>query len=62
VIISPWETQIGISAAVHLVLSGSNFNHPHEIALGPLRDDPFTGLVEDNQTYQPPTGTGLGIS
>ena len=61
VMISPWETQIGVSAAVHLVLSGSNFNHPHEIAPGSLKDDPFTGLVEDNGKYQPPIGPGLGI-
>lgn len=62
VIISPWETQIGVSAAVHLVLSGSNFNHPHEIAPGSLKDDPFQGLVEDNGIYQPPKGAGLGIT
>jgi L-alanine-DL-glutamate epimerase-like enolase superfamily enzyme len=62
VIISPWETQIGVSAAVHLVLSGVNFNHPHEIAPGSLRDDPFQGLVEDNGIYQPPKGAGLGIT
>lgn len=61
VIISPWETQIGVSAAVHLVLSGSNFNHPHEIELGSLKDDPFHGLVEEKGKYLPPTGIGLGI-
>lgn len=62
VMISPWETQIGVSAAVHLILSGSNFNHPHEIAPGSLRDDPFQGLVEDNGIYRPPKGAGLGIA
>lgn len=62
VIISPWETQIGVAAAVHLVLSGSNFNHPHELAPGSLRDDPFKGLVENNGVYIPPNGTGLGIT
>jgi L-alanine-DL-glutamate epimerase-like enolase superfamily enzyme len=62
VIISPWETQIGVSAAVHLVLSGSNFNHPHELAPGSLKDDPFKGLVEDNGVYLPPKGAGLGIT
>lgn len=62
VVISPWETQIGVSAAVHLVLSGSNFNHPHEIAPGSLKDDPFHGLVEDHGTYQPLKGAGLGIA
>jgi len=61
VIISPWETQIGISAAVHLILSGSNFNHPHEIASGSLKDDPYTGLVENNGNYQVPKGIGLGV-
>ncbi len=62
VIISPWETQIGVSAAVHLALSGSNFNHPHEIAPGSLRDDPFKGLVEDYGVYLPPKRGGLGIT
>jgi L-alanine-DL-glutamate epimerase-like enolase superfamily enzyme len=62
VVISPWETQIGVSAAVHLILSGSNFNHPHEIAPGNLIGDPFKGLVENNGLYNPPNGVGLGIS
>lgn len=61
VIISPWETQIGVSAAVHLVLSGLNFNHPHEIGPGSLKDDPFQGLVEDNGKYLVPNGAGLGV-
>ncbi len=39
VIISPWETQIRVLAAVHLILSGTNFNHPHEIAPGALKGD-----------------------
>jgi len=62
VFISPWETQIGISAAVHLVLSGPNFNHPHELAPGSLSNDPFQGLVEERGKYQPPKGPGLGIT
>ncbi|MGY5859745.1 MAG: enolase C-terminal domain-like protein [Candidatus Thorarchaeota archaeon] len=62
VVISPWETQIGVSAAVHLILSGSNFNHPHEIAPGAIKGDPFHGLVENTGVYLPPTGAGLGIS
>ena len=62
VLISPWETQIGVSAAVHLVLSGKNYNHPHEIAPGSLRGDPYQGLIENNGLYMPPTDTGLGIS
>ncbi len=62
VIISPWETQIGVAGAVHLVLSGTNFNHPHELAPGSLRDDPFRGLVEDNGVYLSPKGAGLGIT
>ncbi|MFW9925600.1 MAG: mandelate racemase/muconate lactonizing enzyme family protein [Candidatus Thorarchaeota archaeon] len=61
VMISPWETQIGVSAAVHLILSGSNFNHPHELAPGSLRDDPFKGLEVDNGIYLPPKGMGLGV-
>jgi len=62
VIISPWETQIGVSAAVHLVLSGSNFNHPHEIAPGSLKGDPYHGLEDSNGIYLPPKNVGLGVS
>ncbi len=62
VIISPWETQIGISGGVHLVLASSNFNHPHEIAPGSLKDDPFFGLEEHLGEYKLPHGPGLGIS
>jgi len=62
VIISPWETQIGVSAAVHIVLSGRNFNHPHEIAPGSLMGDPFQGLVENDGVYLPPKSAGLGIT
>jgi L-alanine-DL-glutamate epimerase-like enolase superfamily enzyme len=61
VVISPWETQIGVSAGVHLVLSGSNFNHPHEISTTELADDPVRGLVEDQGIIQPPNGPGLGV-
>ena len=62
VLISPWETQIGVSAAVHLILSGSNFNHPHEIAPGALIGDPYHGLENRNGIYLPPTGAGFGVS
>jgi L-alanine-DL-glutamate epimerase-like enolase superfamily enzyme len=62
VVISPWETQIGVSAAVHLVLSGANFNHPHEIGIHELADDPAQGLVEDQGIIQSPTGPGLGVT
>jgi L-alanine-DL-glutamate epimerase-like enolase superfamily enzyme len=61
VVISPWETQIGVSAAVHLVLSGTNFNHPHEIGTNELADDPVRGLVEDQGLISLPTGPGLGV-
>ncbi|MFX1332632.1 MAG: mandelate racemase/muconate lactonizing enzyme family protein [Promethearchaeota archaeon] len=61
VVISPWETQIGVSAAVHLVLSGSNFNHPHEIGTQELADDPMQGLIEDQGTILRPDGPGLGV-
>jgi L-alanine-DL-glutamate epimerase-like enolase superfamily enzyme len=62
VVISPWETQIGVSAGVHLVLSGSNFNHPHEIGTKELADDPVRGLVEDHGIIQSPRGPGLGVT
>ena len=61
VVISPWETQIGVSAAVHLVLSSKNFNHPHEIAPGALKGEPFHGLIENDGLYFPPTNAGLGV-
>jgi L-alanine-DL-glutamate epimerase-like enolase superfamily enzyme len=61
VVISPWETQIGVSAGVHIVLSGSNFNHPHEIGTKELADDPVRGLVEDTGIIQSPRGPGLGV-
>jgi L-alanine-DL-glutamate epimerase-like enolase superfamily enzyme len=62
VVISPWETQIGVSAGVHLILSGSNFNHPHEIGTKELADDPARGLVEAEGTIFPPVGKGLGVT
>ncbi len=61
VVISPWETQIGVSAGVHLILSGSNFNHPHEISTTELADDPVQGLIEDQGIITPPSGPGLGV-
>ena len=61
VVISPWETQIGVSAGVHLILSGSNFNHPHEIGINELADDPIRGLSEEQGTIHPPVGSGLGV-
>jgi L-alanine-DL-glutamate epimerase-like enolase superfamily enzyme len=62
VIISPWETQIGVSAAVHLALSRKNFNHPHEISPDSLKGDPFQGLVASKGIYYPPVGNGFGVS
>ena len=62
VMISPWETQIGIAGAIHLILSGTNFNHAHEIGPGALRDDPFYGLEEHLGEYTVPSKPGLGIS
>jgi L-alanine-DL-glutamate epimerase-like enolase superfamily enzyme len=62
VIISPWETQIGISGGIHLAVASSNFNHAHEIAAGSLEDDPFFGLEEHLGEYRLPHGPGLGIN
>lgn len=61
VFISPWETQIGIAAAVHLILSGANFNLAHEIGPGALKDDPFKGLVYSRGRYLPTHNPGFGI-
>ncbi|MHA1961995.1 MAG: mandelate racemase/muconate lactonizing enzyme family protein [Candidatus Thorarchaeota archaeon] len=62
VLISPWETQIGVAAGVHLILSSSNFNHPHETGTRELKNDPIQGLEEEMGVIQPPTGPGLGVS
>jgi o-succinylbenzoate synthase len=61
VLISPWETQIGLAAALHIVFSSPNFNHPQGIGLGALQDDPVTGLHQKKGTFQIPTAPGLGI-
>ncbi len=62
VVISPWETQIGQSAGIHLILSTSNFNHPNDLGLNGLQDDPTSGLVEEQGIIHVPKGPGLGIS
>ncbi|UCE10857.1 MAG: hypothetical protein JSW61_02720 [Candidatus Thorarchaeota archaeon] len=62
VLISPWETQIGVAAGVHLIISSSNFNHPHETGIRELKNDPIQGLKEEMGIIQPPTGSGLGVS
>ncbi|MFX0107573.1 MAG: mandelate racemase/muconate lactonizing enzyme family protein [Candidatus Hodarchaeota archaeon] len=62
VLISPWETQIGIAAAVHLALSASNFTHPHEISPRSLMNDPVHGLKEVQGRIRVPEGAGLGVS
>ncbi len=62
VVISPWETQIGQSAGVHLILSTSNFNHPNDLGLNGLQDDPTSGLIEEQGIIHVPKGPGLGIT
>jgi o-succinylbenzoate synthase len=61
VLISPWETQIGIAAALHIAISARNFKYPQELSLGALRDDPTSGLQQLQGTLQIPTEPGLGI-
>lgn len=62
VLITPWETQIGIAAGIHLVLASPNANHSHELMTGDLKDDPTYGLQEERGIIQPPTGPGLGVT
>jgi len=61
VLISPWETQIGIAAAIHLVLSSPNFNHPQDLGIGALKDDPTSGLHQKQGVIEAPISPGLGV-
>jgi len=62
VVISPWETQIGQAAGIHLILSCSNFNHPNDLGTDGLKDDPTRGLQEERGIISVPTDPGLGVS
>jgi o-succinylbenzoate synthase len=62
VVISPWETQIGNAAGVHLALAGMNFNHAHDMGTRELIDDPVKGLEEKNGIILKPLEPGLGVS
>ncbi|MFQ6126551.1 MAG: mandelate racemase/muconate lactonizing enzyme family protein [Candidatus Heimdallarchaeota archaeon] len=62
VVISPWETQIGQAAGVHLALSSNNFNHPNDLGTEGLEDDPTHGLQEEHGIIQSPPGPGLGVT
>lgn len=61
VIISPWETSVGIAAGVHLAVASENANHPHELDLISLKNDPATGLHQEKGVILLPEGSGLGI-
>lgn len=62
VVISPWETQIGQAAGIHLALSSPNFNHPNDLGIDNLKDDPTQGLHEERGIIRPSTCPGLGIT
>lgn len=62
VLISPWETRVGIAAGVHLAVASENTNHPHELDLISLKDDPAVGLRQENGIILLPKGPGLGIN
>lgn len=62
VMISPWETQIGQAAAVHLALASSNCNRPHDLGTKELKDDPTEGLQEEHGIIRAPTAAGLGVT
>ncbi len=61
VIISPWETQIGQAAGIHLALSSHNFNYPHDLGTEELVDDPTKGLHEERGIIFAPKESGLGV-
>ena len=61
VLISPWETQIGQAAGVHLALASPSFDGPHDLGTKELRDDPTTGLQESKGIIKRPKGPGLGV-
>lgn len=61
VLISPWETQIGQAAGVHLALASPSFNGPHDLGTKELKDDPTYGLKEINGVIHLPKGPGLGV-
>ncbi|MHA1938004.1 MAG: hypothetical protein ACW97O_07305 [Candidatus Thorarchaeota archaeon] len=39
----------------------TRLNHPHEIGINELADDPVRGLVEDQGLIHPPVDLGLGV-
>jgi o-succinylbenzoate synthase len=61
ILISPWETQIGQAAGVHLALASPSFNGPHDLGTKELRDDPTIGLEESHGVIKKPKGPGLGV-
>jgi L-alanine-DL-glutamate epimerase-like enolase superfamily enzyme len=61
ILISPWETQIGQAAGVHLVLALPSFYGPHDLGTKELKDDPTKGLEETNGVIKRPKGPGLGV-
>jgi len=61
VLISPWETSVGIAAGVHLAVSAVNTNHPHELDLISLQNDPAIGLTQEQGSILLPKEPGLGV-
>lgn len=62
VVISPWETQIAVSAGIHLAVATPNCIGPHDLGTKELKDDPTKGLQEEKGIIRAPTGPGLGVS
>jgi L-alanine-DL-glutamate epimerase-like enolase superfamily enzyme len=62
VVISPWETQIAVSAGIHLAVAAPNCIGPHDLGTKELKDDPTKGLQEEKGIIRAPTGPGLGVS
>ncbi|MFW9917761.1 MAG: mandelate racemase/muconate lactonizing enzyme family protein [Candidatus Thorarchaeota archaeon] len=62
VVISPWETQIAVSAGIHLAVATPNCIGPHDLGTKELKDDPTEGLKEEKGVIRAPTTPGLGVS
>ncbi len=62
VVISPWETQIGVSAGIHLAIATPNCIGPHDLGTNELEGDPTKGLQQEKGIIRTPSGPGLGVS
>lgn len=64
VCVSPYETDLGGSANVHLAASSSAFRYAAELGTGvtQVRVDGMTGMTASGGSVEVPTAAGLGVS